>query len=241
MCCFHGPGSSVERGQPQSRLMMLPAELRSTIYELVFEPVDMTVHSFTAETASSRMAFLATCKQVYYDARRVAYANGTFVLDGNDEKSQHKLYNLTHWQLGAVKSVLIQVDHLCGRDSPDANLIGKHFFPPGLNLEQVTIKPKTDDLRMYMRGQAGKMKKSIEAHAAHMCHLPDSTKRLVFLDLWPSVRLGDGEEFQDVLRTLLCTPEWENHRNIGWSTAPSDVAFRKTPTVHGKRASVLCV
>lgn len=67
----------------------LPAEIRTSIYELIFDPVDSQNNAFSSDLgprelnenyhASDHLAPLLTCRQFYNDAHLLAFSRTTFV------------------------------------------------------------------------------------------------------------------------------------------------------------------
>lgn len=71
-----------------SRLLTLPLELRLQIYELVWAPLTVHVHSKTAtippraaaSTTADSLSLLRVCRQIYAEALRTAFSRHTFLL-----------------------------------------------------------------------------------------------------------------------------------------------------------------
>ncbi|CAK4034157.1 Hypothetical predicted protein [Lecanosticta acicola] len=70
------PSSSSDSGK--CKLLELPAELRNDIYRLVLVPEDDAAVDIDAN-GYDRPGLLSTCKQIYYEARKIFYAENKFM------------------------------------------------------------------------------------------------------------------------------------------------------------------
>lgn len=210
-------GPTAINPQAQSRLLALPAELRTRIYELVLSQPPNPKGRITIRHDDERvpcgkarpsvLSLLRTCRLVYQEAAGIFYAQNELELYRrenyfSDETFDHFVNSLSGSRLNSIWVMAVQVICL-----PDAEILFDYFIDSGIlhtlpSLEKVIIRQRVErwDLEFDMRDFKVAAEDDLSKRVKKLQFLPS----LAFeLDYWPHERQQElNKHFEEVLAYL---------------------------------------